>query len=307
MYRFSENISQRLQLFAKRLSGYASPTVRQHCNYAGLFLGWCQKKEIDPALLEYEQLMDFILAQKEQLSDRQINRILVAIRHYYRVFDLHPCPATGVYIKGSQKRTLAPLVAYAQIEQMYQTYEATTRRQKRNKVLLGLVIYQALTSGDLHRLRPEHIDLEAATIEVVGSRQTNRRVLHLQGHQIKELEEYLMKIRPEMLQLLGASRPGRKPDQVDEEVYEQVFFSESGSAEIKSSIKMLFRAIKQQYPEIDSISSIRQAVIAEWLKTEDVRKVQYRVGHKYVSSTERYDQYNLTQLRVEIAEKHPWK
>lgn len=307
MYRFSENIEQELALFAERLSGYAPPTVRQHCNYAGVFLGWCQKQNHKPELLRYEQLMDFILAQKERMSDRQINRTLVAIRHYYRVFDLHPCPAMGVYIKGSRKRTLAPLVAYTEIEQMYQGYQASTRRQKRNKVLLGLVIYQALTSGDLHRLRPEHIDLEQGIIEVAGSRQTNRRVLQLQGHQIKELEEYLSKIRPKMLQLLGESRPGRKPDQVDEAVQEQVFFSESGSAEVKSSIKMLFRAIKQQYPKIDSISSIRSSVIAEWLKTEDVRKVQYRVGHKYVSSTERYDQYNLTQLRVQIAEKHPWK
>jgi site-specific recombinase XerD len=95
MYRFSKNITQQLQLFAERLSGYAPPTVRQYRNYAGVFLSWCEKQKYSPELLGYEQLMDFILAQKERMSDRQINRTLVAIRHYYRVFDLHPDAGTA--------------------------------------------------------------------------------------------------------------------------------------------------------------------------------------------------------------------
>ena len=158
---------------------------------------------------------------------------------------------------------------------MYQNYPTSNDRQRRNQLILSLAVYQGLSSGDLHRLRPQHIDLSKGQIELVGSRQVNRRILALQGHQIKIIEVYLNQVRPRMLEHLGASRPGRRPDQVDPEVYEQLFFSQGGSGEIKSSLKMLFRSIKRKYPNIQSIKNIRATVIAQWLKTEDVRVVQY--------------------------------
>mgnify|MGYP000907514115 FL=1 len=48
-------------------------------------------------------------------------------------------------------------------------------------------------------------------------------------------------------------------------------------------------------------------VIAEWLKKIDVRKVQYMAGHRYVSSTERYNGMNLQELKDSLNKFHPMK
>ena len=46
-----------------------------------------------------------------------------------------------------------------------------------------------------------------------------------------------------------------------------------------------------------NLSQIRSSVIINWLKRYDVRKVQHMIGHKYVSSTEKFQQNDLKELQ----------
>ena len=100
-------------------------------------------------------------------------------------------------------------------------------------------------------------------------------------------------------------RPGRKPDKINPVIYERLFFSENGSDNIKNSLLHLFRAVKRVYPKITSAKAIRSAVIAEWLKTKDIRIVQYMADHRWVSSTERYNDFNLQELKESLRRHHP--
>jgi integrase/recombinase XerD len=61
--------------------------------------------------------------------------------------------------------------------------------------------------------------------------------------------------------------------------------------------------------ERDRLSAkiIRATVLAEWLKTIDIRTVQYMAGHRYVSSTERYYVMNLEELKDSLNKYHPMK
>ena len=61
------------------------------------------------------------------------------------------------------------------------------------------------------------------------------------------------------------------------------------------------------HPKVKHAMQIRQSVIAEWLKTKDLRMVQYMVGHKYVSTTERYQVNNLEDLEEALNKYHPNK
>ncbi|WP_222943951.1 hypothetical protein [Pedobacter sp. N36a] len=47
------------------------------------------------------------------------------------------------------------------------------------------------------------------------------------------------------------------------------------------------------------------SVITEWLKEKDLRTVQYMAGHKYVSSTERYQTTTLEDLKEALNKHHP--
>ncbi len=70
---------------------------------------------------------------------------------------------------------------------------------------------------------------------------------------------------------------------------------------------MLRRALKKQYPDIKNAKQIRFSVITNWLKTKDLRIVQYMAGHKWISSTERYQTTYLENLQNELKKYHPNK
>ena len=46
-------------------------------------------------------------------------------------------------------------------------------------------------------------------------------------------------------------------------------------------------------------------MISWWLKNYNLSQVQYLDGHKYVSSTERYQLNNLDKLQERINKSHP--
>jgi integrase/recombinase XerD len=60
-----------------------------------------------------------------------------------------------------------------------------------------------------------------------------------------------------------------------------------------------------KHEKVKQASQIRASVIAEWTRRHDVRIVQYMCGHKYVSSTERYQATNLEDLQEQLRKYHP--
>jgi len=80
-----------------------------------------------------------------------------------------------------------------------------------------------------------------------------------------------------------------------------------GNVNIKNSLYHLFIAIKKTNPNIGSGKRIRSSRITNWLKSYNLREVQYFAGHKYVSSTERYQLNNLDNLQNKIEKHHPLK
>ena len=65
--------------------------------------------------------------------------------------------------------------------------------------------------------------------------------------------------------------------------------------------------LRKQYDYYLNLEQLRQSRITIWVKQEGLRKAQYLAGHKYVSSTERYQQIDLEELQKEIEKHHPLK
>ena len=303
-----DRIKKELAIFAEKLEtdGYAKATIRQYQNHAGLFLAWLEKEKLAIEEVEYKQMKSFINEQKETKTNHQINRILLAVRHYYNAKKLDKNPAVGLQIRGIRRSLQIDIIPYEELEELYKK-EPFTDREKRNKIILGLLIYQAVTTAELHRLEPRNVKLKECQIYIPGSPKTNGRLLKLEAVQLIDLQEYIETIRPRMLENIQLERPGRKPKKIYPEIHYQLFFSESGSANIKNSMHHLFRAIKKHNPRIQTAKQIRASVICEWLKNQGVRQVQYQAGHKYVSSTERYQIYNPKELKIALKKHHPLK
>ena len=314
-YQFTNQITKELKKFQKHLKkkNFNENTIRQNSNYAGIFLEWIETENLEKQEIRYKEIIAFIHELQQEKGSRFIGRVILAVRHYYEFLDIPENPASGIYLKGKRTELPSNLVEYKELKKLYENYETPNNRTKRNKIMLGLMIYQALTTEELRKIEPHHIKLREAKIYVPGGKHSNPRTLEMQAIQLIDMQEYLQIIRPKMLEVIGNFRSGRKPNKVNlEAIKEQLFFSENGSENIKSSLYHLFRKLRA-CPEksgktdlkLTSTKIIRQSVIAHWLKEKGIREVQYMAGHRYVSSTQRYRDYNMDELSQALNEYHP--
>jgi integrase/recombinase XerD len=292
---------------------FSAHYVRQNANYAGAFLQWLQGESLAIEQVTYAEVLDYAdKLNKNGLSSGHINRNLVAIRYYFNQLQKQGKaqlnPAAGLFLKGRISTLPQGLLTKAELVSLYEAYQTTDSRTCRNKVMLSLLIFQGLSTADLHRLETSHIKLKEGKIYIPSGRQTNSRVLKLEAEQIMQLHEYIGQVRPEILVNQKEIRPGRKPDhyQGTQSVC-QLFTSLNGCTEIKNTLKYLILALKKYNPNLKDAKQIRQSVITEWLKEKDLRIVQYMCGHRYVSSTERYRESNLEELKEALNKYHPLK
>lgn len=308
-----------LKAFAScmRKQGYAQDTIRTYSNYAGCFLGWLESEGILATKASYPNLMEFIKHYQKQDSIGLLNRKLGAIRKYYEWLQfegkLEKNPASGIYLKGRKRSVPHDLLDRETLDQLYENYHVTDERTQRNKVILGLLIYQGLTTEELHKLEPEHLKLKSGQLDIPAGRKTQSRTLKLEPHQILVLQEYIKITRPQLLDKILSYdhqqpfyRAGRKVNQIDKaQLQQQLLISSNGSPYIKNTLKYLISALKQVNPHVKSAAQLRQSVITEWLKVKDLRTVQYMAGHRYVSTTERYRANQLEDLQAGLDQYHP--
>lgn len=304
-YKFSPSIDHALEGFSDylRKEGYARASIQQMCNYAGLLLRYTEEKELEPGRLKAGDLLRLVHQEEYTLGHK--NRILLAIRHYYRYL-IHAGkathnPASGLMLQGSRKSLPAPPLAYEELLKVYEGYSTTREGEKdhrklRNKVILGLYIFQGINTGCLSRLEPAHINLTDTTIYLPSYRKTQSRILALSAQQLLDLKLYVEEVRPEMLAAI----------EEPENLQEKLFFGQGGSLNIKNTLIPLFRSLKKRYPQLTSGKVIRASVISHWLSKHDLRQVQYMAGHRYVSSTERYDPHRLQVLTQALSRFHPF-
>jgi len=115
-------------------------------------------------------------------------------------------------------------------------------------------------------------------------------VLLLASSQILDLSAYISEVRPRLQQSSG-----------------RLFCGRNSLESLKNSLLHLNHALRKINPKVKNAVQIRQSVITEWLKEKDLRLVQYMAGHRYVSSTERYQTSNLEDLKEALARHHPLK
>jgi site-specific recombinase XerD len=160
--------------------------------------------------------------------------------------------------------------------------------QKRNKVLLSLVIFQGVGSKELNLIELKDLDLMNGKIYVPGARTTNGRTLDLKAQQLLLFQDYMLNVRPVILKEANKSS--------------DYFLVNSGQGKdlLTNVISLLLRKLRPNYPKLKSLQQIRQSVLTEWLKQYGLRKTQYMAGHRYVSSTERYNVDRMEGLKKEL-------
>jgi integrase/recombinase XerD len=142
-------------------------------------------------------------------------------------------PAAGLYIRGRQRTIPHDLLTADQLEEMYNGFKQRGIAGKRNKIMLGLLIYQGLNTNELEQLEPGHLKLKEGKTEVPGTRRSNRRILKLEAHQMLDLQEYVSKTRVYILEIA-------------EKQSEKLFVSSGGSDTLHGCIDKLVRQLQKQ-------------------------------------------------------------
>jgi integrase/recombinase XerD len=295
-YSFNSAIQNKLKGFNAWLKaqGNEQSTIRQKLNYTGYFLSWMESEGLTEPETTYSDLLVFIdCCRLENKSKKHINTMLRSIRNYYDYLkftgEVIINPATNLYLKGIRLKLPHDILSYESLQQLYQSYPVIDNRSMRNKIILGILIYQGITTDELMRLTTDDVKLQEGKVFVPGSKHSNGRKLELKPFQVMDLHEYITRIRPGLIV---------KPT-------DQLFISMEGSMNLKNSLHHLFRALKRTNPGIRNAKQIRASVITGWLKTNNLRQVQYMAGHRYVSSTERYQLNNLEGLKDQVDKYHP--
>jgi integrase/recombinase XerD len=104
--------------------------------------------------------------------------------------------------------------------------------------------------------------------------------------------EYTLKTRTEILLLTKKQST-------------QLIVSTGQSDKIQNTMQKLMQKLSAQNPKLINIKQLRTSVITHWLKLYNLREVQYRAGHRFVSSTEGYLINDLEDLLEDVIKYHP--
>ena len=175
---------------------------------------------------------------------------------------------------------------------LYHACNGDSPSEKRKRVMLGLLVYQGLKTEELNRLTVDAVRLREGKIEVSGGRRSNGRVMQLESHQVMDLYDYTLTVRPELLSRL--SRPN-----------DSLLAIRTTNGYISNLMNELMKKLKEINPNVLNAKQVRASVITKWLKMYNLREVQYLAGHRYISSTEWYLENEMEGLQEEVQQYHP--
>jgi len=267
------------------------------------YIDWTKSYGIKQDRVTYKNLLTYVqyLKESKKYKRQSINQELRAIKLYYDMLieynEVSENPAENLTIRGKRKSILKELLSEEELENLYYSYDTNHHdtffkaTKQRNKVIIGLMVYQGITSVELYQLKEEHLELTKGKIYIPSTRRSNKRTLKLQPSQIMEMIEYITKAR------IYLSKRSNATD------HEQLFY---GSLHLVHSITgRIIKALRNHNRGVKSYSQIRSSVIVNWLSKNNLRQVQYMAGHRYISSTERYLQDDLENLHEIINNFHP--
>lgn len=274
--------------------GYSEKSLKVQDCHINQFNTWCILQSLDPETITYKQALEFIDSERErgilnQSIIREINSIRIYIDYLVQSGKLQHNVISRIRIRQRQNRILTGTLDQEQLEKIYQNYaglpewkqrtKTSLRLHQRNVVILGLLIYQAVTSGELAKMERSHVNLNEGMIYIPSTRKSNARWLKLQAGQVVTLQEYLNNPNLDLW----------------------LFSGKKHSDMVASVIKQ----VRRIHLELTDARQIRSSVIMNWLKSNNIRQVQYMAGHKNIRSTEQYRSQDLSNLTRQLELFHP--
>jgi site-specific recombinase XerD len=278
--------------------GLTERSSREHNSNIKRFTLWAKEENyININELNYNEFLGYAQhLKKTNLKPQSINIRFNSITKYYdyqkeegvRDDNL----ARRLRIKKEGRRILKNIFSMNQLEEIYMQYthknkfreESHKNLHQRNVVILGLMIYQAIHSGELKKIETSDINLVESKIYIPSTARSNSREIKLQANQIIPLHIYLNETR--------------------EKLQPKENYLINGNTH--NIVNWLIKDLIKTNPQLRNAQQIRASVFMHWLKLHGIRKVQYLCGHKHISSTEQYREQDLEGLQKQLMKYHPF-
>jgi len=285
---------------------YSKSTLNSNLYNIKRFTDYYQSKA---SKATYKDVLKYIehLRKNYDLSPKTLRHCLYGVKIYFNYLletgkrNDHPCSELYLKDKIDKQIQVDNLYSSETLELFFESYKIKRKTYllNRNKIIISLLIYQALTVKEIISLEVENIDLEKGEIFIKGqsaitSKSPRSRTLPLQAKQVLLILNYLKKERKKLLKY-------NKENPNDT----RLILGQHGMPLSPHVISKLINENREKNEKIQPIK-IRQSVIANLLKKEnDTRIVQVFAGHKRASTTMQYKQSELEVLHKAINEYHP--
>jgi site-specific recombinase XerD len=279
---------------------FRESTINGHLQNISYFIKWINDNQLyEVENITQNNLLEYVQhEQKRNIDVATINNILTSISKYFEFLKEEKLvtrnPARTLRIKGKIKTITEQPLKYADLEALYFAYKKlekiTTKNlqerviitHQRNIIIVGLLVWQGLHSGELEKLEVNHINLDEGKIYIPSGARSNSRTLQLHVQQVVQLHTYIH----------GGVHT----------MHNNKLFK----GRMCDIVQALLEELKGLNPIIKNAQHIRASVILYWLKQYNKRQVQYMAGHRYIDSTERYAIQETDSLTDLLVKHHPF-
>jgi len=282
---------------------FTQSTIESYLAQIRVFINWSKANNTTGSTIDYATCLQYIAyLHRKNTSKKTVNHRLGVLKNYLNYLVLAKYrstnPVASTTIKGAKKYQYHHLLNYEELEVLYQSYptENLPRKDylltaKRNKIILGFMIYQGLSTTNLKALQIEDLDLNQGKVYIRNHKKSNARSLELKAWQIIALLEYCTEIHP----LLIRKYPGVDTSKL----------CIPNNNRLSNTVRSIIKTLQKTHSQVYNIHQIRASVITYWLGIYNLRKVQYLAGHRYISATEKYVQDDLENLHEIVNQLHP--
>ncbi len=308
-----------------QIKGYSIKSVESIMIAVNYFMIWCEQENLPVRQAGINDITEVthndVMAYIQYQNIRGVSKKTVAhyVMHAQKYFDwlitekeVTDNPCSNIKIKGIKRKVLHDILKPEELEKLYEDYTTEqviiktdqlqntppqylqTLARKRNKAILGLIVYQAIRSEEIMQLQISDVKLREGKIHIPAARRSNERILKLESHQLYDMLDYINDTRKQILQHQHSTAT------------QTLFISINGSIHFKNALSLLIKQLQRINDKVKSIDQLRASVIVHWLQQYNLRKVQIMAGHRYVSSTEAYKANNMEELKEDIKNYHPF-
>ena len=270
----------------------------------------------NPEKLNYQELMNYVELLRKNYNPQSIKRTIYAIKKFYdyllEIGKVKYNIAKNIKIRDGKENPLQlqELLTEQELQKLLEPRKERYKiLEKRNQIIISLLVNQALLVSDIESLRIEDLDLKNAKIKVKSTGITNERILDLKAEQILLFYQYLQEDRI-ALQSPKLIENNKKNEAKFLEKQKTSFFllNKLGSKITADDINYLVSTYQKGFTKKITSVKIRQSVIKLKLaQGENLRKVQYFAGHKHADTTEKYRETGIEALQTAINQYHPIK